>query len=222
MKTTAAVLLALIHTSAATLSLTSDNWDVEIAGKTVFIKYFAPWCGYCQSIKDDFDKLAKAFDGQNDKLIAEVDCDGDGSDLCDAHGIEGYPTIKYGDPSSLEEYELETEFREMKEFASSNLKPVCSPNNIDLCDGEKRATIEKFQSMDIAELKKKIATLEKEMKDASEKLEATQTRIEEEYQQLEEDKEDKVLAIKESGLMTMKMVYAAMLEDSEEDIKEEL
>ena len=26
------------------LSLTPDNWDTATAGKTVFIKFFAPWC----------------------------------------------------------------------------------------------------------------------------------------------------------------------------------
>jgi len=29
--------------SAAATSLTPDNWDAETAGKTVFIKFQAPW-----------------------------------------------------------------------------------------------------------------------------------------------------------------------------------
>jgi hypothetical protein len=29
--------------SASALELTPDNWDAETTGKTVFIKFFAPW-----------------------------------------------------------------------------------------------------------------------------------------------------------------------------------
>lgn len=34
--------LALLGVAAAT-NLTPDNWDAETAGKTVFIKFQAPW-----------------------------------------------------------------------------------------------------------------------------------------------------------------------------------
>jgi len=37
-----AVLLGLIAAGNA-VELTPDNWDVETAGKTVFIKFQAPW-----------------------------------------------------------------------------------------------------------------------------------------------------------------------------------
>jgi len=33
------VLVAL----AASLELTPDNWDAETAGKTIFVKFLAPW-----------------------------------------------------------------------------------------------------------------------------------------------------------------------------------
>ena len=222
MKTTAAVLLALIHTSsAATVSLNADNWDIETAGKAVFVKYFAPWCGHCQAMKDDFDKLAEDFAGRKDTLVAEVDCDGEGSALCDSHGIEGYPTIKYGDPTSLEEYQFERDYSEMKNFAS-DLKPVCSPTNLDLCDAEKKAAIEKFLKMDIADLKKDIKKMEDQMTEANEKQKAIGDRINEEYMQMVEEKEEKEAEIKGSGLLTMKMVYAAMMEDSEEPASDEL
>ena len=43
MKTTAFALLAMAATATASLDLTPDNWDAETAGKTVFIKFLAPW-----------------------------------------------------------------------------------------------------------------------------------------------------------------------------------
>jgi hypothetical protein len=37
-----AVLLALASTASA-IELTPDNYEIETAGKTVFIKFLAPW-----------------------------------------------------------------------------------------------------------------------------------------------------------------------------------
>jgi hypothetical protein len=43
--TTGKLLLALgaMAISANALELTPDNWDKETGGKTVFIKFLAPW-----------------------------------------------------------------------------------------------------------------------------------------------------------------------------------
>jgi len=38
----AAAFLALLALASAT-ELTSENWDEKVAGKTVFIKFLAPW-----------------------------------------------------------------------------------------------------------------------------------------------------------------------------------
>jgi len=37
------VILALAVSAASALELTNDNWESETAGKTVFIKFLAPW-----------------------------------------------------------------------------------------------------------------------------------------------------------------------------------
>lgn len=42
MKSVVALLLSLAAVSNA-LELTPDNWDDAVAGKTVFIKFLAPW-----------------------------------------------------------------------------------------------------------------------------------------------------------------------------------
>jgi len=58
MKFTALFLgLAAAATGINAIELTADNFDAETAGKTVFIKFLAPWWGHCKKMKPDWDKL---------------------------------------------------------------------------------------------------------------------------------------------------------------------
>jgi len=43
MKIAALVLSLFAVTTVGAIELTPDNWDAETAGKTVFIKFLAPW-----------------------------------------------------------------------------------------------------------------------------------------------------------------------------------
>jgi len=38
-----ALLLALLAVPSGAVELTKDNWDSAVAGKSVFIKFLAPW-----------------------------------------------------------------------------------------------------------------------------------------------------------------------------------
>merc|ERR1711933_490356 len=77
-------------------------------------------------------------------------------------------TIKWGDPSNLEDYQGSRDFAALEKFAKENLKPMCSPSNIDLCEGDKKAQIEKFLGMAGDELDKMIAEKEKKEADIKE------------------------------------------------------
>merc|ERR1711881_8443 len=94
------------------------------------------------------------FDGHATTLVADVDCTTGGKALCDKIGVRGYPTIKHGDPNNLEDYKGGRSFDDLKKFADENLGPTCGPNNLDLCDDEKKATIAKYSAMSVEELKK--------------------------------------------------------------------
>jgi len=137
-----------------------------------------------------------------------VDCTAAGKDLCSQHGVRGYPTIKWGDPSNLEKYEGGRTLKALQDFAAENLKPVCSPANLDLCDADKKAQIEGFMAMAEADLAAKI----KEKKDEGDQLEETfKTEVkalQAKYEQLQKDKEEGLKAVKESGLGLMQAVAA--------------
>jgi len=161
-------------------------------------------------MKPDWDKLMDAFAGSKTALVADVDCTADGKPLCDANGVRGYPTIKYGDPSALEDYKGGRDYDELKKFAEENLKPMCSPSNIDLCDDDKKAEIEKFQAMSADDLEAAISEKTKLMDDAEETFKNGVSELQEKYQKLMSQKEETLESIKQSGLGMMKAVQAAM------------
>jgi len=155
-------------------------------------------------MKPDWDKLMDAFADSDTALVADVDCTTEGKDLCTAHGIKGYPTIKWGDPSSLEDYQGQRDYSSLETFAKENLKPMCSPANIDLCDATKKAEIEKFLGMPAKELDDLIAESEKKIEDAEEAFKKGVEGLQAKYQELMSAKEKTEEDIKNAGLGLMK------------------
>merc|ERR1712048_1004697 len=89
-------------------------------------------------------------------LIADVDCTAGGSDLCSKHDVGGYPSIKYGDPGDLKDYNGGRSYDDLKKFADENLGPTCGPNNMDLCDEGTKTKIEGYMKMSVDRLEGKI------------------------------------------------------------------
>merc|ERR1719449_227661 len=106
-------------------------------------------------MKPAWDKLIAEWKDSKTGLVADVDCTTEGKPLCETHGVQGFPTIKYGDPSDLQKYEGGRDFDSLQKFAKENLKPVCSPSNIDLCDADKKKEIEDLQAQSTADLESK-------------------------------------------------------------------
>jgi len=169
-------------------------------------------------MKPDWDKLMKQDFGPN-ALIADVDCTSDGGKaLCNKVGVRGYPTIKWGDPSSLEDYNGGRDLSALRAFAEKNLKPMCSPNNIDLCDDEKKKELEGLLKMSASELEEKIAEKEQLLKDAEELFEKEVEKLQTAYQKLQDDKEKTETDVKESGLGMMKAVKAHKAKDGKDEL----
>eukprot|EP00549_Striatella_unipunctata_P013429 CAMPEP_0118693694 /NCGR_PEP_ID=MMETSP0800-20121206/12060_1 /TAXON_ID=210618 ORGANISM="Striatella unipunctata, Strain CCMP2910" /NCGR_SAMPLE_ID=MMETSP0800 /ASSEMBLY_ACC=CAM_ASM_000638 /LENGTH=220 /DNA_ID=CAMNT_0006591977 /DNA_START=36 /DNA_END=698 /DNA_ORIENTATION=- len=218
MKFTAGILFTILASaSAAVPSLTPDNYDSLTDGKTVFLKFFAPWCGHCKKMAPDWEKLANDWSDDKVGLIAEIDCTAEGKPLCDANGIRGFPTLKYGDPTSLDDYQGGRDFDSLASFAKKNLIPVCSVNNIDLCDDEKKALIGKYQGMSAEELDAAIEGEETKLADAEELFKNEVQKLQEAYQKLSTDKDNTIAEVKGSGLGMMKSVKAAMTKSSSSD-----
>lgn len=159
-------------------------------------------------MKPAWDKLIAEFKDSKSALVADVDCTAGGQSLCTEIGVRGYPTIKYGDPNNLEDYKGGRDFDSLKKFAEDNLGPQCGPANMDLCDADKKALIEKFQKMSATELdaavKEKTDSMEKLESDFKEFVEGLQKQ----YSEANEKKDKDIEEIKTSGLGLMKSVAA--------------
>ena len=102
------------------------------------------------------------FKGNPNSLVADVDCTTEGQPLCEKHGVRGYPTIKWGDPAELKDYQGGRSFDDLKKFASENLGPQCGPGeNIDLCSADVKAKIEGYLKMSADRMEGKIRNAEK-------------------------------------------------------------
>lgn len=169
-------------------------------------------------MKPAWDKLMKKFKNHATGVVADVDCTADGKELCNEVGVKGYPTIKYGDPSALEDYSGGRSYEDLEKFAEENLKPTCSPSNIDLCDDEKKAKINAIKALPAEELKAKIEESQKAIKDAESNYEAEVEKLQKAYQKLTSEKDDAIKEIKDSGLGLMIAVQKA----AEKAAKDEL
>jgi len=159
-------------------------------------------------MKPDWDKLVEEYKDSKTAGVFDVDCTTAGKSLCEQHGVRGYPTIKWGDPSNLEDYKGGRSLDALRKFAAENLKPVCSPGNLDLCDADKKKQIEEFMAMGIEALEAKITEKKKEGDVLEETFKAEVKKLQETYEQLQKDKEDGAKKIKESGLGLMQAVAA--------------
>merc|ERR1712113_1067299 len=144
------------------------------------------------------DKLMDLYKGDSNSLIADVDCTAGGKDLCEEVGVQGFPTIKHGDPNNLEDYEGGRDFDSLASFAKENLGPTCGPANLDLCDASKKEQVNKFMAMSEADLQASIQGKEDEIKAAEKELEDLLKGLQAQYEE----------ATKESGLGLMKSVRA--------------
>jgi len=96
------------------------------------------------------------FKGSTTSLVADVDCTTEGKELCSKHDVRGYPSIKYGDPSELKDYQGGRSYEDLKKFADENLGPSCGPTNLDLCPEADRTKLEGFMKMSAGKLEGKI------------------------------------------------------------------
>ncbi|KAK2720955.1 thioredoxin domain-containing protein 5-like [Artemia franciscana] len=104
--------------NAAVLELNSENFNAKTAEGMFFIKFFAPWCGHCQSLAPTWEQLGKSLEHENRITIAKVDCTQSKS-LCQEHSVKGYPTLLwFKDGKMVEKYQGSRSLDSLKEYVT--------------------------------------------------------------------------------------------------------
>jgi thiol-disulfide isomerase/thioredoxin len=166
------------------VNLTPDNWDEVTSGKSVFVKFFASWCGHCKKMKPAWDELMKSHEGNPYYVIGDVECSANDTmqAFCKKYGVKGYPTLFYGDPSgTLEKYAGKRDLDSLQLFVQTNLKPLCSAANQDVCTTEQKELLQAYKQMSDNELEQKIKQVSEELTASEQDYTATKKRMEEEY-----------------------------------------
>jgi len=161
-------------------------------------------------MKPDWEKLMAEYKDSPTTLIADVDCTADGKDLCEAQSVEGFPTIKYGDPDDLQGYQGGRDLNSTKKFAKESLGPSCGPANLDLCDDEKKKQITEFKTLGLDKLGEMVKTKEAELTELETEFKEFVEGLQKQYEEAQTKKEEGVKAVKEGGLGLLKSVLAHM------------
>lgn len=194
-------LVPMIVASQA-LELTPSNWNEHTAGKTVFLKMFAPWCGHCKAMKPAWDAVSKEYKNSDFVLMADVDCVGEGKEICDKNGVRGFPTIKYGDPNNLEDYKGGRDEDALRKFAAE-LKPSCNVATHDHCSDEQIKVIEGFQKLEKEELQQLIDKAEAGIMGFEAQFEKKVKELQALYEEYVSTKEKGVMDIEKSSNMNL-------------------
>ena len=136
------------------LVATTFNEKVMNQDKHVLVEFYAPWCGHCQKLAPEYEKLAEVFKSVENLLIAKIDASSNDVDF----PVEGFPTIvlfKNDDKLNPIVYkEGERNFESLKNFLNINLglnvqeEVSSNTSDKDLLNSESSGTIVNDESSD--------------------------------------------------------------------------
>ena len=100
-----------------------DSWKdiVEDESKDVLISQTAPWCGHCQAMKPVYEKVAKALEGVDSVVVANMDATE--NDAPAAYKAQGFPTLQFfpaGKGAKMVEYDGDRSSKDLIEFMMKN------------------------------------------------------------------------------------------------------
>ncbi|ORZ02631.1 thioredoxin-like protein [Syncephalastrum racemosum] len=111
-----------INPNGENVALTPDTFnDAKASGQPWFIKFYAPWCGFCKKLAPTWVQLAKDLKDQVN--VAEMNCD-EYRETCVAHGVSGFPTMKMFVAGTEHEYRNDRSLVSLVSFAKKTSGPT--------------------------------------------------------------------------------------------------
>lgn len=119
----ASVLASAAKSDGDVVLLTTNNVnDVLKTNDLVFVKFYAPWCGHCQAMAEDFKSAAKLLKGK--AVLAEVDATKE-EKLAQSYKVEGFPTLKlFSGGEEVADYQGNRDKESMVKFVERALLPA--------------------------------------------------------------------------------------------------
>jgi hypothetical protein len=157
-----------------------------------------------------WEQLGADFESSKSKLIGEIDCTlEEAMSICEAEGIEDFPVLRWGGIYDLQQYEGPRDYLNLKKFAEAQLKPICGPSHLQVCDKASRKEIRRLQKLSLEQLDTEMAEKKEEDNAIERNFNAALKDIETQYGKAVETKDAARKEILDSGLSIMKAVLYA-------------
>lgn len=79
------------------IQLNAENFDKIVLDpkKNVLVEFYAPWCGFCKQVAPVVEKVAAAFENEEDCIVAQLDADNsEHRGIAQKMEIQSFPTFK--------------------------------------------------------------------------------------------------------------------------------
>ncbi|KAK9702771.1 hypothetical protein K7432_011079 [Basidiobolus ranarum] len=111
-----------VHSDVAVLTDSNFNGIALDENKNVLVEFYAPWCGHCKNLAPIYEKVANAFAGESNCVVAKLDATTDKA-MAEKYEVKGYPTLKFfpkGNDKTPISYDLGRTEEDLINFLNEN------------------------------------------------------------------------------------------------------
>jgi len=116
-------IIAVSFAMAGVVELTGESYPT-ITGdkdKNVFVMVYATWCGHCQSLHPQYEKVAETFAGNDKVVIAKMDAPAHEDYARNVLSIRSFPTLFFYKNGVQQTYDGARSQQGIEEFINANL-----------------------------------------------------------------------------------------------------